>query len=237
MPETRENVRSYVAEFVGTFVLVFIGCGACIAHHGHPDDIAHVGVGLAFGGVVTCMVYCFGHISGAHINPAVTVAFATVRRFPLGSVTPYVVAQCVGALLASASHLITFGKEATKTAEFGATLPAGTTLAGAFVLEVILTFILTLVIAAVATDRRVVRGVAGLAIGTAVCVDCLAAGKCCGASMNPARSLAPAAFAGGPALACLWLYLVAPTLGAVAAALVYEWIRGNDEAQKVEKEV
>jgi len=234
---TRIGLRQYSAEFVGTFALVFIGPGACIAHHGHPDDITHVGVALAFGGVVTCMVCCLGHVSGAHINPAVTVAFAAVRRFPLRTVTPYVLAQCAGAVLASATHLITFGHQATIAAQFGATFPVGTTLGGAFVLEFVLTFILMLVIAAVATDPRVARGVAGLAIGAAVCVDCLAAGKCCGASMNPARSLAPAMFAGGPALASLWLYLLAPTLGAVAAALLYEWIRGKSEEEKVEKGV
>jgi glycerol uptake facilitator-like aquaporin len=189
------NARRYAAEMFGTFTLVFIGAGACIAHHGHPDDITHVGVALAFGGVVACMVYGLGHISGAHINPAVTVAFAAVKGFPLP--------------------------------QFGATFPVGTTLGGAFALEFILTFILMFVIMAVATDDRVPRGVGGLAIGAAVCIDCLAAGKCCGASMNPARSLGPALFAGGPALADLWLYFCAPTLGAMAAAVGYQQVRGG----------
>jgi aquaporin Z len=219
------NVRRWAAEFIGTFALVFIGAGACIAHHGHPDDITHVGVALAFGGVVACMVYCLGHISGAHINPAVTVALAAVRGFPLREVAPYIAAQCAGAFVACAAHLMTFGGDATRQAQFGATFPVGTTLAGAFALEFILTFILMLVIMAVATDARVPGGVGGLAIGAAVCVDCLAAGKCCGASMNPARSLAPAVFAGGVALEHLWLYLGAPTLGAVAAAMAYQWVR------------
>jgi len=217
------DLRRCAAEFIGTFGLVFIGAGACIAHHGHPDDITHVGVALAFGGVVTCMVYCLGHVSGAHINPAVTIALATVRGFPLRGVAPFVAAQCAGAFLASAAHLATFGNEATRQAQFGSTFPVGTTLVGAFIFEFILTFILMLVIMAVATDARVPRGVGGLAIGAAVCIDCLAAGKCCGASMNPARSLAPAVFAGGPALADLWLYVCAPTLGAVVAALAYQW--------------
>ena len=193
-------IRKCVAEFMGTFFLVFVGCGACIAHHGDPDDITHVGVALAFGGVVMCMVYATGHISGAHINPAVTIAFAASRHFPLRAVAPYVVAQCAAALLASAAHLATFGGEAARAAQFGATFPIGITLAGTFVFEVILTFILMFVIMAVASDARVARGVAGLAIGAAVCVDCLAAGKCCGASMNPARSLGPAVFAGGKAI-------------------------------------
>jgi len=184
-------------------------------------------VALAFGGVVAAMVYGLGHVSGAHINPAVTVALAAVRGFPLRDVAPYVVAQCAGALVASAAHLATFGGDAASPAEFGATFPVGTTTAGAFAFEVVLTFILMLVIMAVATDARVPRGVGGLAIGAAVCIDCLAAGTCCGASMNPARSLGPAVFAGGPALAALWLYAAAPTLGAVAAALAYRWVAGG----------
>jgi aquaporin NIP len=225
-------IRKCVAEMMGTFLLVFVGCGACISHHGDPNDITHVGVALAFGGVVMCMVYAMGHISGAHINPAVTIAFAASRRFPLRAVAPYVVAQCAGALLASAAHLTTFGGEATRAAQFGATSPVGITLAGAFVFEVILTFVLMFVIMAVATDVRVVRGVGGLAIGAAVSIDCLAAGKCCGASMNPARSLGPAVFAGGEAIGHLWLYVCAPVVGAVAAAYAYELVgRAKTEAQ------
>ena len=217
-------VRKCAAELVGTFFLVFIGCGACIAHHAHPDDITHVGVALPFGGVVMCVVYAAGHLSGAHINPAVTVAVAASGHFPIRAAAPYVIAQCTGALLASAAHLVTFGGEAAASAQFGATSPVGITMVGTFVFEVILTFILMFVIMAVATDARVVRGVGGLAIGAAVCIDCLAAGKCCGASMNPARSLGPAVFAGGESIGHLWLYLSAPVVGAVAAAYAYELV-------------
>ena len=175
------------------------------------------------------MVYATGHISGAHINPAVTVALAASRHFPLRAVAPYIGAQCAGALLGSAAHLITFGREAAGAAQFGATSPVGITLAGTFIFEVVLTFVLMFVIMAVATDARVVRGAGGLAIGAAVCIDCLAAGRCCGASMNPARSLGPAAFAGGEAIGHLWLYLCAPVVGAVAAAYAYELVRRAGE--------
>jgi MIP family channel proteins len=227
MQHDSRNARKYVAECVGTFVLVFIGAGACIAHHVYPDDITHAGVAMAFGGVVMCMVYGLGHISGAHINPAVTVALMAVGRFPWHEAILYLFAQCSGAFLATTAHLVIFGNVVAGAAQFGATFPIGITLSGAFLLEAILTFVLMMVIMAVATDERVPCGIGGLAIGAAVCVDCLAAGKCCGASMNPARSLAPAIFAGGAPLDYLWLYICAPVAGAILAAYAYDWIRDN----------
>lgn len=230
MTEDRLDYRKCLAEFIGTFALVFIGCGACIAHHTHSSDITHVGVALAFGGVVMCMVYALGHISGAHINPAVTIAFAVVRRFPWRCVGPYIVAQCSGAILASGLHPLLFGREAAAAAAYGATAPAGIGTAQAFGLEAVLTFFLMFVIVAVATDSRAARNISGLAIGAVVTFDCLAAGKCCGASMNPARSLGPAVFAGGTAIRALWLYWLAPAAGAVVAALAYEWVKGEDDS-------
>ncbi len=218
----------YLAEFLGTFALVFIGCGTCIAAHQFPEDIRHVGVALAFGFVVAAMVYAFGHISGTHINPAVTVGLAVVRRFPWGKVLPYVAAQVGGAVLASAAHLMVFDEHAREAA-FGATVPLAGNVWQSLTLEAILTFLLMTVIMAVATDRRPAPGVAGIAIGFTVAFDCLAAGKCCGASMNPARSLGPALFAHGAALKYLWVYFVATVLGSVAAALVYELVRGGEE--------
>jgi MIP family channel proteins len=229
MSRRGDHLRKYLAEFVGTFSLVFVGCGACIAHHRYSSDITHVGVALAFGGVVMCMVYALGHVSGAHINPAVTIGFVSGRRFPVQHVVPYLIAQCLGAICASAAHLVTYGDRMTRDAQFGSTIPVTTGLASAFGMELVLTFFLMFVIMAVATDRRVTRAVAGLAIGAAVCIDCLAAGKCCGASMNPARSLGPALFAGGRAISVLWLYCCAPMLGAMIAAWTYDWIRGGNE--------
>lgn len=223
------HLRKYAAEFVGTFALVFIGCGACIAHHKYSSDITHVGVALAFGGVVMCMVYVTGGISGAHFNPAVTIGFAANGRFPARHIGPYLVVQSLGAVCASAAHTVTYGREMAGEAGFGATVPVATNLLNAFGMEVLLTFFLMFVIMAVATDRRAPAGVAGFAIGATVCFDCLAAGKCCGASMNPARSLGPALFAGGRSIEVLWLYVTAPVLGAVAAAWVYDWVRGEED--------
>jgi len=224
--------QKYLAEFIGTFALVFIGCGACIAHHRYSSDITHVGVAMAFGGVVMCMVYAIGHISGAHINPAVTIGFAVVRRFPVRHIVPYVAAQCLGAVCASAAHIVTYGSEMAGEAQFGTTVPVATNPANAFGMEFVLTFFLMFVIMAVATDPRAASGIAGLAIGATVCFDCLAAGKCCGASMNPARSLGPALFAGGVGIRVLWLYISAPVLGAITAAWMYDRVRGSRETIK-----
>jgi len=228
MLEWKAHSQKYLAEFVGTFALVFIGCGACIAHHKYSADITHVGVALAFGLVVMCMVYAIGNISGAHINPAVTLGFVVVGRFPLQHIVPYLVAQCSGAICASAVHFVTYGGAMARAAQFGATVPVATNHASAFGFELILTFLLMFVIMAVATDRRAASGIAGPAIGATVAFDCLAAGKCCGASMNPARSLGPALFAGGAAIRVLWLYVCAPMLGAMVAACIYDRIRGYE---------
>jgi len=232
MTETT-RFQKYVAEFIGTFALVFIGCGACIAHHKYCSDITHVGVALAFGGVVMCMVYGLGHISGAHINPAVTLAFASVGRTPRRDILPYIAAQCLGAVAASVTHLVTYGNDMVRSANFGATLPTGTSAIGAFGLETVLTFLLMLVIMAVATDLRVPKAISGLAIGATVAVDCLAAGKCCGASMNPARSFGPALMAGGMAMKAMWLYVLAPIGGATLAAWTYTHLAGSAGAADV----
>ncbi len=226
MTDVGKDMRKYVAEFVGTFVIVFVGCGTCIAHHAFSPDITHVGVALAFGTVVMCMVYTLGGISGAHFNPAVTLAFAAVRRFPARHIAPYLLSQFAGAIAASAAHIATYGTAMASAASFGATVPSLPGHLLTLLMEATLTFFLMFVIVAVATDRKAPSGISGLAIGATVCFGCLAAGKCCGASMNPARSLAPALFAGKDAIAVLWLYICAPPIGAVLAATVYEWIRG-----------
>lgn len=221
-----------VAEFVGTFLIVFVGCGACIAHHSFAPDINHLAVAVAFGGVVMAMVYALGHISGAHFNPAVTLAFALAGRFPAGRIVPYVISQCLGAVAGSVAHIAAYGWWMAREVSFAATVPAGGSIVHALAMEAALTFLLMFVIVAVASDRRVPQGVSGVAIGMAVCIGCIAGGKCCGASMNPARSLGPALLAGGKALDVLWMYVAGPVAGATIAALVYERIRGPEDRVK-----
>ena len=180
--------------------------------------VGHVGVALSFAFVVTAMVYALGHVSGAHINPAVTVAFWSVRRFPLSDVVPYVAAQCAGATMASLILMGILGP----AGKLGATLPA-VEWHKAFLVEWLLSFVLMLVIMAVATDDRVPQGIAGVAVGLTVGFCALMGGPLTGASMNPARSLGPAIVAS--LWMAHWLYWVAPITGMIAAAWTYNYLR------------
>lgn len=206
------------AEAIGTFALVFVGCGAVMAD-ARGAALGQVGVSLAFGLVVMAMIYAVGHVSGAHLNPAVTLAFALGRHFPWARVAAYWAAQAVGALAAAALLRASLGDEA----RLGATLPSGSD-AQSFTWEVALTFLLVFVIMAVATDTRAVGAAAAIAIGAAVGLDALFGGPVTGASMNPARSLGPALVTAD--LADIWLYLLAPVIGAVAGAAAYQLVRG-----------
>lgn len=207
-----------LSEFIGTFALVFAGCGAIVVNTLHGGAIGHVGISMVFGLVVTVMIYATGHIGGAHFNPAVTIAFAAVGRFSWRQVPAYLVAQTAAATLAAWLLSVVFGL----SSHVGATLPTGG-VGAAFTVEVVLTFILMFVIIAVATDFRAEGAFAGLAIGSAVTLGALMGGPVSGASMNPARSLGPALISGQ--FADLWLYLLCPVLGAVAAAFVYRTLR------------
>jgi MIP family channel proteins len=212
-------VRAVAAELIGTFALVFAGAGSIMVD-AKTHALGHVGVAIAFGLVIMVMIYAVGHVSGAHFNPAVSFAFGLTRHFPWKRVTGYWAAQAAGALLAAAALRGSLGDVAT----VGATLPSGSQ-GQAFLWEAILTFFLMFVIMSVATDTRAVGEAAAIAIGGTVGLDAMFGGPVSGASMNPARSLGPALVSGD--VHALWLYLVAPLLGAALGALAYQFVRGE----------
>lgn len=212
--------RKLFAEAIGTFALVFAGTGAIIINDLTGGIITHVGIALVFGLVVMAMIYAVGEISGAHFNPAVTVGFWLAGRLPPGEVFPYLLSQSGGALLASLLLRWLFPHSAL----LGATLPTGGILP-AFVLEIVMTFFLMFVIIHVATGSKEQGVMAGIAIGATVTLDALFGGPISGASMNPARSLAPALVSLN--VGDLWIYLVAPLVGAAVAVGAYRLLRGN----------
>ncbi len=212
-------LRPCVAEFIGTFGLVFAGTGAIMVNDLSGGQVTRLGVGITFGLIVASMIFATGHISGAHINPAVTLAFAVSRHFPWKRVPLYIVAQVAGASTASLALVALLGD----VADMGATLPTGGD-AQALGLEMLLTFFLMFVIMAVATDARAEGGLAAIAIGATVGLESIFAGPIAGASMNPARSLGPALV--GCTWSSQWLYVVGPVVGAAVAAVVYTWLRG-----------
>ena len=203
-------MKKVVAEFLGTFALVFAGTGAIIINDVSGGTITHVGVALTFGLVVLAMIYTLGDISGAHLNPAVTLGFCSARRFPARDVLPYILAQCAGALLASGILKLLFPAHQN----LGATHPAGSAMQ-TFVLETVLTFLLMFVVLNVSTGAKEKGVTAGIAIGAVIGLEAMFAGPITGASMNPARSFAPALLSGH--MADLWIYLAAPVLGALVA--------------------
>ena len=217
--------RRAFAEGLATFALVFAGCGAIVADAEYGGALGAVGVALVFGLIIMVMVYATGHLSGAHINPAVTIAFALTRHFPAREVGAYVAAQVSGAIFGALCLLAIWPD---KPAELGATMPSvgdGSALA----YEVIMSAFLMFVIMAVATDTRAVGAAAAIAIGGTVGLDALFGGPVTGASMNPARSLAPALAAAD--LSSIWIYLVGPVVGTVLGGLAYQVVRpGMTEA-------
>jgi aquaporin NIP len=208
-------MNKYLAELIGTFALVFCGTGAIVINQQTNGAVTHVGIAITFGLIVMAMIYALGDISGAHLNPAVTIAFTLAKRFQLKEVLPYIVSQLLGAVLASFILNYLFPDNET----LGATLPAGTAIQS-FILEFILSFFLMLVIINVATGSKEQGMFAGLAIGFTVLLEAMFAGPVCGASMNPARSIAPAIASGH--LEHLWLYIAAPLSGAAFAIPVFK---------------
>lgn len=208
-------MNKYIAELLGTFALVFCGTGAIVIDQQSGGAVTHVGVAITFGLIVMAMIYSLGDISGAHMNPAVTIAFTIAKRFQVKQVLPYIISQLIGAFLASATLHYLFPTNET----LGSTLPAGREMQS-FILELILTFFLMLVIINVATGSKEQGMFAGLAIGSTVLLEAMFAGPVCGASMNPARSIAPAIISGH--LEYLWVYILAPVAGAAFAIPVFK---------------
>ena len=212
-------MRAHLAEGLGTFALVVAGCGA-IAVDAQTGQLGHPGVAASFGLVVVVMIYALGHVSGAHFNPAVTIAFAVGRHLPWRRTGTYIAVQVAGATLAALLLRVLLGDGA----DLGVTQPSGSDLQS-FGWEIVLAFFLMLVITSVATDTRAVGEAAALAIGGTVGLCALFGGPISGASMNPARSLGPALVSGD--LTALWIYLVAPVIGAVIGVLVYGVLRSQ----------
>ncbi len=209
------NRRALLAELFGTFALVFCGTGAIVINEVQGGAITHVGIALTFGLIVLALIYALGDISGCHLNPAVTTGFWLAGRFPAAQVGPYLGSQCAGALLASVTLRLLFPTATT----LGATLPAGPGWQS-FVLELILTLLLMVVILCVSTGAKEKGIMAGVAVGAVIALEAMFAGPVCGASMNPARSLAPAVVSGR--VAELWIYLVAPVAGAALGVALFQ---------------
>jgi aquaporin NIP len=214
--------RAFVAEAIGTFALVFAGGGAVVVD-ARTHELGHVGVAITFGLVIMAMIYSVGHISGAHLNPAVSFAFALTRHFPWPRVVAYWAAQLAGALLAAVLIRGSLGSDARVVS----TLPSGSQ-GQSFLWELVLSFFLMFVIMAVATDTRAVGEAAAIAIGATVGLDAMFGGPISGASMNPARSIGPAIVSGD--LHALWPYVVGPLAGATLGALAYQFIRRESPA-------
>lgn len=211
-------MKKYLAESIGTFALVFAGTGAIVINDASAGAITHVGIALTFGLVVLAMIYAIGDVSGAHLNPAVTLGFFAARRLAAPFVVPYIVSQLLGALAASALLRVLFLQHPT----LGATAPAGSAIQS-FTLELVLTGLLMFVILCVSTGAKE-RGItAGIAVGAVIALEALFAGPICGASMNPARSFAPALVSAH--FASLWIYLTAPPLGAFLAVFACRCVR------------
>src|SRR5262245_29123978 len=212
-------MQKLAAEVFGTFALVFAGTGAIVVNDVSCGTVTHVGVALTFGLVVLAMIYALGDVSGCHLNPAVTLGFLAARRFQVHRVVPYITCQCLGAVLASGALRVMFPSHST----LGATLPAGAAVQS-FVLETILTLMLMFVILSVSSGAKEKGVLAGVAVGAVIALEAMFAGPISGASMNPARSLAPALVAGR--LEHLWVYITAPILGAGLAVVICSVVHG-----------
>lgn len=205
-------MKKYISEFIGTFSMIFCGTGAMTVNEVTGGDVTHVGIAITWGLIVMAMIYAFGETSGAHFNPAVTIAFAYAKKFAWKEVPKYIIAQVLGAFTASLILCYLF-----PTSEYlGATIPT-VDVGRAFVMELLLTFFLMVVIINVSTGSKEIGIIAGIAVGAVVLLEAMFAGPITNASMNPARSIAPAIVAGK--MQHLWMYILAPILGAILAVI------------------
>ena len=205
-------MKKYISEFIGTFSMIFCGTGAMTVNEVTSGDVTHVGIAITWGLIVMAMIYAFGETSGAHFNPAVTIAFAYAKKFAWKEVPKYIIAQVLGAFAASLILCYLF-----PTSEYlGATIST-VDVGRAFVMELLLTFFLMVVIINVSTGSKEIGIIAGIAVGAVVLLEAMFAGPITNASMNPARSIAPAIVAGK--MQHLWMYILAPILGAVLAVI------------------
>lgn len=214
--------KKYIAEAIGTFAIVFCGTGAIVINQETNGVISHVGIAMTFGLVVMAMIYAFGEISGAHFNPAVSIAFTMAKKFPVKELPLYLFGQIAGAIVGSLAIKLLFPMNEL----LGTCIPAGSDMQS-FVLECILTFLLMLVIINVAQGSKEQGMFAGLAIGAVVLFEAMFAGPISGASMNPARSFGPALMSGH--FEHLWIYLTAPAFGACLAIIVYKVLKPLDK--------
>lgn len=215
-------MRNYISEIIGTFFLVFAGCGAMVVNTYSGGALGHTGVAMTWGLIVMVIIYTIGDISGAHLNPAVTIAFWVAKRFKGKKVLPYILAQSIGAFLASFTLKYMFPTDET----LGASLPSGTW-EQSFFMELILTFLLMYVILNVSSGAKEKGIMAGAAIGATVGLEAMFAGPVCGASMNPIRSIAPAVVSGHTEY--LWAYVISTIVGAILAVFVFQFTRKDSK--------
>ncbi|OMO60598.1 Major intrinsic protein [Corchorus capsularis] len=222
-PEAVQLLQKVIAEIIGTYFVIFAGCGSVVVNKMYGETITFPGICVVWGLIVMVMIYSVGHISGAHFNPAVTITFAIFRHFPLKHVPIYMVAQFLGSILASGTLCLIFD---VKPEAYYGTVPVGSH-SRSLVIEIIISFLLMFVVSGVATDSRAVGELAGIAVGMTIVINVFVAGPISGASMNPARSI-------GPALVMriykgVWVYVVGPILGTILGGFAYNLIRFTDK--------
>ena len=217
----KKKMKKYISEFIGTFSMIFCGTGAMTVNEITGGEVTHVGIAITWGLIVMAMIYAFGETSGAHFNPAVTIAFAYAKKFAWKEVPKYIIAQILGAFAASLILWFLFPTSET----LGATIPT-VDVGRAFVMELLLTFFLMVVIINVSTGSKETGIIAGIAVGAVVLLEAMFAGPITNASMNPARSIAPAIVSGK--MQHLWMYILAPILGAILAVISCKLVKEDN---------